>query len=573
MCWYNQAQACNYSNLGLRPALLSVKLTALLTVRACGMLKHRLQIAEFVFILGSFIGGAVALALGQIVYAVVPVAIALLLNLINRLRLEQQMKRRIAAAMTQLHRQVSEESYTQHQQQLQDAIATLKAQIPEYLAQLESPELQSSALQIIQFRGRLASLEQSLNSVVQYLNSASLLSRVDRLEEAIASATAEISRIYRQLPDTQQRPKDESESTLSTYLPENTSTSNLSAVSAFPVSTASSIPSIPEESPQVSPPPTTETLPVEKPQNISPAPPSWSFLRTLTGHLDWVGSLAMSSDGQILASGSYDKTIKLWQLPTGELIDTLSRHSKGVLCLAMSPDGQRLASGSFDEKIELWRLDTRESIKTLKGHTSSVRSLAISPDCQTLISGSFDETIKLWRLDTGELLGNLTQTAGQVSAIALSADGQTLASGGSDGIISLRLLDTEGDIQPSPALTLTGNLSSIGSLAISPDSEILAAGCSDGNVKLWQLGTLELLNVFQGHAGPILSVVFSSDASILLSGSADGTIRIWDVQSGQPLAVLSEDTGSSVMSVAVSPDGQFIASGGADSSITLWQRD
>lgn len=533
--------------------------------QSASMLKHRLQIAEYVFLLASVVGWAVAVGTQQLIYAAVPVSIALVLNLLNRFRLEQHMKRRLSAAMNQLQRQVSEENSTLHQQhiqiqqqQLEDAIASLKTQIPDYLAQLESSELQSSALKIIQFKGRLTSLEESLHSVVQYLNSASLPARVERLEEEIASATADITWIHRQLSQATPTKSDESE--------------EISPISAPQIVTSSPTNALPVEPPTPSPSP--ESVSVEEPQNLSAPPPSWSFLQRFSGHSDWVQALAISPDGQVLVSGSFDKTIKLWRLATGELMQTLSKHTKGVLCLAISPDGKTLASGSFDETIMLWRLETGEAIDTLKGHTSSVRSLAISEDGQTLISGSFDETIKLWRLETGEFLGNITKRAGQVSAIALSPDGQTLASGGSDGIISLRLLDTtEGDIKPSPAITLTGNLSSICSLAISPDGEILAGGCADGTIKLWELGTLELLNVLQGQAGPVMSVVFSLDAPTLLSGSSDGTIKIWHLHTGQELGNLSDESASSVMAVAIGADGQVIVSGGANSTINVWQRD
>jgi WD40 repeat protein len=528
------------------------------------MFKHRLQIAEFVFILGSVVGWVIAIWSGQLIYAALPISIAMLLNLINRLHFEQRMRRGMTALMSQWHRQLLEESYAQHQQQLEQAIAALKAQIPEYLAQLETPELELSALKIIQFRGQLVSLEQSLYSIVHYLNSASLPSRVERLEEAIASASAEITWISRQLTNARTSQTEESEWQLQTNQPED---------AQAPIS-----PSVTES--QFFTPEPKESAPVEKPQDVSVSLPTWRLWSTLGGHSDWVHSLAISPDGRTLASGSFDKTIKLWQLSTGQLIHTLSKHSKGVLCVAISPDGKTLASGSFDETIKLWRLDTGELIDTLKGHSSSVRSLAISPDSQTLISGSFDETIKLWRLDTGEFLGNLTKTAGQVAAIALSRDGQTLASGGSDGLISLRLLDTaDGEIKPSPALTLTGNLSSVCSLAISPDGEILAAGCTDGNVKLWQLSTLEPLNLLQGNSGPMMTVAFSMDAPILFSGSADGTIGIWHLETGQQIGILSDDSDSSVMAVAICPDGRaeampggLIASGGADSTIKIWQR-
>lgn len=538
------------------------------------MLNHPLQIAEYVFIAGSIIGWIVAVVSGQLIYAAVPLSVYLLLNLINRFRFERRTRRRLSAAIAQLRRQLLEESHSVSEQQIKEAIASLQAQLPEYLSWIETPEQESidratasealadrsSGLQknadrnTIQLKARLASLEKSLSSIVQYLNSASLPTRVERLEDAIASASEDIVQIYRQLPNSRKRRIDEIERRHQVNQPSDTQALLTQSVRV----------------PQPFTPPTES---VAVPQNVSPRSPTWSYSYTLRGHTDWIYSIAITPNGQILASGSFDKTIKLWELSTGSLIHTLSNHSKGVCCVAISPDGQTLASGSWDETIKLWRLSTGELIGTLKGHTASVRSLVIAPDNQTLISGSFDETIKLWYMDTGECLSTIAEKVGQVCAIALTPDGQTIASGGNDGLITLRQLDTTGEGKnPAFTLTLTGNLSSICSLAISPDGQILAAGCTDGNLKLWQLSTGTLLDVLQGHAGPVMSAVFSVDGQTLISGSADGTIEIWDLETREQLGVLTNNADGSVMSVAISSDGQLIAGGGADSIVKIWQR-
>lgn len=539
------------------------------------MLNHPLQIAEYVFIAGSIVGWIVAIVSGQLIYAAVPLSVYLLLNLINRFRFEQRTRRRLSAAMSQLRRQLLEESNSLNEQKIKDAIASLQAQLPEYLSWIETPDQElsdhasatedlaerSSALQksadrnTIQLKARLASLEKSLSSIVQYLNSASLPTRVERLEEAIASASEDIVQIYRQLPNSRKKRIDEIEKRHQANQPLEIQALLTQAVTE----------------PQPFTPPTES---VAVPPNFAPRSPTWSYSHTLRGHTDWIYSIAISPDGQTLASGSFDKTIKLWELSTGSLIHTLSNHSKGVCCVAISPDNQTLASGSWDETIKLWRLDTGELIRTLKGHTASVRSLAIAPDSQTLVSGSFDETIKLWYMDTGECLSTIAEKVGQVSAIALTPDGQTIASGGNDGLITLRSLDTTGaSKKPTFTLTLTGNLSSICSLTISPDGQILAAGCTDGNVKLWQLSNGTLLDILQGHAGPVMSAVFSVDGQTLISGSADGTIEIWNLETREQLGVLTNNSDGSVMSVAISSDGQLIAGGGADSIIKIWQRD
>ena len=163
----------------------------------------------------------------------------------------------------------------------------------------------------------------------------------------------------------------------------------------------------------------------------------WAYfecLRTLNGHTDKVNSVAISPDGQILVSGSADKTIKVWNLQSGELIRTLREHSDEVNSISISVDGQNIVSGSGDTTIRVWNLQTKdlfwfkinsqitnadgqidfygiesntirvwneqteELIIELEGHTDSVNSVAISPDGQILVSGSNDKTIKIWGL-------------------------------------------------------------------------------------------------------------------------------------------------------------------------------
>ena len=129
---------------------------------------------------------------------------------------------------------------------------------------------------------------------------------------------------------------------------------------------------------------------------------SSTLVNTLTGHSFRVLSVAFSPDGQTLAFGSTDNTIKLWDVATGKSIATLTGHSNSVSSVAFSPDGKTLASGSWDDTIKLWDVATGKSIATLTGDSETVVSVAFSPDGKTLVSGSGDRTIKLWDVATGK---------------------------------------------------------------------------------------------------------------------------------------------------------------------------
>ncbi|MDM3857430.1 MAG: hypothetical protein PT120_21700 [Aphanizomenon gracile PMC649.10] len=288
-----------------------------------------------------------------------------------------------------------------------------------------------------------------------------------------------------------------------------------------------------------------------------------SLQKTLNGHSDLVRSVAYSPDGQTLASGSGDKTIKLWDVKTGNLLQTLTGHSDLVLSVAYSPDGQTLASEGDD--IKLWNVKTGKLLQTLEGHSSSVWSVAYSPDGQTLASGSKDNTIKLWNVKTGNLLQTLKGHSHWVNSVAYSPDSQTLASGSLDKTIKLWNVKTGNLLQ-----TFTGHSDRVISVAYSPDGQTLASGSEDKTIKLWNVNTGELLQTLEGHSNWVISVAYSPDGQTLASGSKDNTIKLWNVKTGNLLQTL---TGHSdlVLSVAYSPDGQTLASGSLDKTIKIWR--
>ncbi|MEH1977938.1 MAG: ribosome assembly protein 4, partial [Nostoc sp.] len=207
-------------------------------------------------------------------------------------------------------------------------------------------------------------------------------------------------------------------------------------------------------------------------------------INTLEGHSSLVYSVGFSPDGKTLASGSGDKTIKLWDVSTGKAIKTLTGHSSLVNSVGFSPDGKTLASGSYDNTIKLWDVSTGKAIKTLTGHSSGVISVGFSPDGKTLASGSYDNTIKLWDVSTGKAIKTLTGHSSGVISVGFSPDGKTLASGSADNTIKLWDVSTDKAIK-----TLTGHSSLVNSVGFSPDGKTLASGSYDNTIKLWDVST------------------------------------------------------------------------------------
>ncbi|KAJ5890788.1 NACHT nucleoside triphosphatase [Penicillium subrubescens] len=291
---------------------------------------------------------------------------------------------------------------------------------------------------------------------------------------------------------------------------------------------------------------------------------TWSAeLQTLEGHLGAVYSVAFSLDGRLLASGSWDKTIKLWDTTTGALQQTLEGHSDSCRSVVFSPDGSQLASGSCDKTIRLWDTATGALMQTFEGHSDSCKSVAFSPDSQLLVSGSEDKTVRLWNSTTKALQMSLHGHRGAVYSVKFSPDGHLLASGSEDKTI--KIWDpTTGVLQQ----TLESHSGWVCSLAFSANGRCLASGSNDRTIRLWDTTTGILQQTLKGQDG-FQSVAFLSDDRTLVSGSLDKRIQLWDTTTGALKRILTGHT-VGVRSVASSPDSHLLASGSQDGTVRLW---
>lgn len=316
---------------------------------------------------------------------------------------------------------------------------------------------------------------------------------------------------------------------------------------------------------------------------------NWKCLHTLTDHSDVVKSVAISPNQNIIASGSLDQTIKLWNLSTGELIHTFTGHRSAVIDVAFSPDGKTLASASnhefFDGSIKLWDVANKQFKQSLGNTLLALRTscLAFSPDEQTLANGHIGTTliggtIDIWNLKRSRIEKTLWGHVWEVNCLAFSKDGRILVSGGLDGAIKIwnwhrkELMHTlirPVDFFGALASWFDSSVGIIWCVAISPDGKTVAASGSEQPIQLWNTENGKLLRTFTEHSDSIYALAFSPDGEILASGGADNTIRIWNFHTGELLETL-EHLGP-VKSVVFSYDGKTLVSGSADATVKIWR--
>jgi serine/threonine protein kinase len=314
------------------------------------------------------------------------------------------------------------------------------------------------------------------------------------------------------------------------------------------------------------------TTPKASPRSQPARSIEWRCIQTLTGHDGEVTALSLSPGGKILASGSSDRTLKLWRLETGELLHSFAGrslwstagHQDRISALTFAFAGRMLISASNDGTIKLWDLSQRQLISTLPSHGWDVSALALAPDNAWLASGSGDGLIQLWDPETDERLADLTQHQDRVSALAIDRTGQYLVSGSADRTLCLWDLQTDRIVK-----TLKGHLDRVSALSFTPDSALLVSASWDKTIKLWDGSIGEQIRVISAHRDRIHCLAMHPSGKFFASGSEDSRIKLWDLPTGNRLSEFGHSWG--VKAIAFTPAGDRLISGSADETIKIWQ--
>jgi WD40 repeat protein len=297
------------------------------------------------------------------------------------------------------------------------------------------------------------------------------------------------------------------------------------------------------------------------------------LLRTFEGHRSWVISVAFDPQGDTLATGSNDHTVKLWDPHSGRLLRTLEGHQKAVYSVAFDAQGGMLASGSDDRTVKLWQADNGKLLRTLVGHQDSVRSVAFQPHGRTLASASDDNSLRIWDVQSGKLLRTLEGHQSFVIGVAFDSSGDSLVSGSLDSTLK------RWDVQSGQLLATIEGRHKVLSVTLAPGGETLASGGSDSTLKLWEVQSGKLIRTLEGHTETVDAVAFSPDGRLLATTDRYHSTRLWNCETWETVAVIPKlGVERWATALAFHPTKPLLATLGSTTgddlqSIRLWELD
>jgi len=290
---------------------------------------------------------------------------------------------------------------------------------------------------------------------------------------------------------------------------------------------------------------------------------------TLKGHAGEVRAVQFSPEGSILATGSRDGTLILWDALHGTRLKTINEPGHWWGPIAFTPDGKTMIAGDQEGVVKMWDVDTAEAKGVLKSHRGIIELITCLKDGKTLVTADENGSVSFWDMATGKKLPQRDANVGDTLCLAITADGKTLISTGTyDDAATVKVWDLATGKQTG---TLKGHDFGVLDLAVTPDGRALVS-CTRGRpAKLWDLASRKELAALAGHAHDVFAVTTTADGKSVVTGSLDGTVKVWDVATGsERLTLEGEPYAGMVLSVGVSPDGKMVAAGRDDATVSLW---
>lgn len=297
-------------------------------------------------------------------------------------------------------------------------------------------------------------------------------------------------------------------------------------------------------------------------------------LVTQEGHTSIVLALAFSPNGKLVASGSHDKKIKLWDVAAGMEFRTMGGNGGTIMALIFI-DNQTLISADDYGNVRLWDVNAGKEVDTLEklGCDNLQRgcptSMALSSNHQVLAIAGKSEAITLWDLPTRTLIKRIISPRSPATKLAFSPVQDLLAAAGKDGTITLwNVSDGTGG-----TLITDQETAAASSISFSPNGKYLVTGSHDTLIRIWSVQTRRLAKQWAAHAGGVNCAIYNRAGTQVISGGNDNTIKLWDVTTGREMSALKKHTGP-VQALVVNPSqGNMLASGGNDSAVRLWDVD
>jgi small GTP-binding protein len=293
--------------------------------------------------------------------------------------------------------------------------------------------------------------------------------------------------------------------------------------------------------------------------------------KKLKGHKGNVLDVSVTPDGKKVVSGSTDKTLKVWDLGSGQCLRTFRGHDSSIFNVKVTPKGDFVVSGSDDGTLKLWNLKSGKCLVTFEEFSGLTYGIAITPDGKRMVSGSNDITLKLWDLQSGQCLASFGDDYQRddkyvgVWAVAVTPDGSSVVAG-----LENKTLEVW-DLETGQCLTTFEKHNGIvNGVAVTPDGSKVVSGSNDNTLKVWDIASGKCLATFEGHSARVTGLAVTPDGKRVVSGSDDNTVKVWDLESGQCLATLEGHT-DKVFGVSVTPDGKRVVSGSKDSTVRVWE--